>query len=148
MSMGKIALVVMSVFFAVLSAQAAEEASVSIEISGLEQAEGDLFIAVYDNDDDWLGDEVVVGKKVVIADARVDGLVLTSVELPPGDYAFSIFYDVNGNGELDTNFIGIPKEPVALSNNAVPRFGPPKYDSAVFSLPSEGTLQQIAIKDV
>lgn len=39
-----------------------------------------------------------------------------TLQLPEGTYMFSIFQDVNNNGELDTNFFGIPKEPVGMSN--------------------------------
>lgn len=146
--MVKNAVALLSLLVASTSLLAAEKATVAIEVSGLAEAEGNLYVAVYDNPDDWLGDEKVSGKKVAIAEARVEGLVLTSIELPPGDYAFSIFYDANDNGELDTNFIGIPKEPVALSNNARPKFGPPKYKDAVFSVPLEGVTQQISIEAI
>lgn len=52
--------------------------------------------------------------------------------LPAGDYAFSIFHDINDNGELDTNFLGIPREPWGFSNNARGRFGPPGFGAAKF----------------
>ena len=60
----------------------------------------------------------------------------------------SVFYDRNGNGELDTNFIGIPKEPIALSNNATGKFGPPKYEDAVFTLGLEPRVQEIRITEI
>ena len=67
---------------------------------------------------------------------------------PAGDYAISLYYDENNNGTLDSNFIGIPKEPVALSNNARPKFGPPKYRDAVFALEAGGTTQKITIESI
>jgi uncharacterized protein (DUF2141 family) len=85
---------------------------------------------------------------VVIADARDGDLVWAEMHLPPGEYALSIFYDSNDNGELDTNFIGIPKEPVALSNNARPKFGPPKYKDAVFTLGEEPLTQSISMEEI
>jgi uncharacterized protein (DUF2141 family) len=129
----------------------AEEASVAnktalrVELSGLADSEGSIYISVYDSDDTWLGEETVLRREVVIADARVEGLVTAELHLPPGEYALSIFYDSNNNGELDTNFIGIPKEPVALSNNARPKFGPPKYKDAVFTLGLEAVTQRISM---
>ena len=117
-----------------------------VELTGLQQVDGDLYIAVYDSDDTWLGETTVLDQKVVIAEARDGELVSTELQLPPGEYALSIFYDSNANGELDTNFIGIPKEPVALSNNARPRFGPPKYEDAKFTLGSEPLTQRISME--
>lgn len=54
--------------------------------------------------------------------------------LPSGVYAISGFYDKNGNGKLDRNFVGKPKEPVGFSNNIRPKFGPPKFDECSFSM--------------
>lgn len=135
--------------FAISSvAQAQDPGTVHLEITGLKDASGDIYIAVYNSDDDWLGDETVLRQKVVIGDALDGELVRTELALPAGEYAFSIFYDVNNNGELDTNFIGIPKEPVAISNNARPSFGPPSYEDAVFTLGAEPVIQQIEIESI
>lgn len=126
----------------------AEEATLRVEIAGLEDVEGNVIVSVYDNEDDWLGRGSVVTRTVDIASARADGLVVTELSLPTGRYAVSLFYDENGNGELDSNFIGIPREPVALSNNARPRFGPPRYSDAVFALEAAGTIQRITIGSI
>jgi uncharacterized protein (DUF2141 family) len=40
-----------------------------------------------------------------------------SFEIPPGTYAVKLHIDENENGELDTNFLGIPKEQYGISNN-------------------------------
>jgi uncharacterized protein (DUF2141 family) len=68
--------------------------------------------------------------------------------LQPGEYAFSIFYDSNNNGKLDTNFIGIPKEPLALSNGARPKFGPPRYEDAVFQVGEKLVVQRLSIETI
>ena len=121
---------------------------VTVEISGLQDTQGNVYIAVYDSDDTWLGDEVVLRKKVTIADALDGELVRTELQLPLGEYALSVFYDRDDDGELDTNFIGIPKEPVALSNNATASFGPPSYEDAVFMLGAQPIIQSIIMRDI
>jgi hypothetical protein len=41
------------------------------------------------------------------------------------------FQDINGNGEADFNFVGMPKEPFALSNEAGKKLvPPPDFDDA------------------
>ena len=129
-------------------AETADASTVQVELTGLQNASGNIYIAVYDSDDTWLGDEVVLQQKVVIAEALDGDIVRVEFQLQPGEYAFSIFYDSNDNGKLDTNFIGIPKEPVAISNNARPKFGPPKYKDAVFELGAEPVIQQISIEAI
>ncbi len=121
---------------------------VQVELTGLQEAEGDIYITVYDSEDSWLGEERVMVQKVVIEEARKDGVVLSVLELPPGEYALTIYHDTNGSGELDTNFIGIPKEPVAMSNNAKAKFGPPKYEDAKFTLGDEPVVQRMSMAEI
>ena len=52
-----------------------------------------------------------------------------------------LFHDENENGELDTGFLGIPKEDYAFSNNASGVFGPPSYDKAKFELTADLTVE-------
>ena len=130
------------------AAMAADPGTVQLQIAGLQDSVGNVYVAVYDSDDNWLGDTTVLEQKIVIAEALEGELVLSELQLPQGNYAFSIFYDVNNNGKLDTNFIGIPKEPVAISNNARPSFGPPKYKDAVFLLGEEPVVQRIEIESI
>jgi len=51
---------------------------------------------------------------------------VTFENVPYGEYAFAAYHDENDNHRLDLNFIGIPKEGVAISNDAkgfiMPRF--------------------------
>lgn len=119
---------------------------VRVELEGLVGAQGTVYIAVYDNGDDWLGDEVFTSGEVDIESSRAGELVITELLLPPGEYAMTVFHDTNGNGELDTNFIGMPKEPIAMSNNAKAKFGPPKYEDAVFDVVLEPVIQRVKIK--
>jgi outer membrane protein len=44
-----------------------------------------------------------------------------------------VYVDENGNGRLDKNFIGIPREPLGFSNRYWPR-GPPTFRRAAFRL--------------
>ncbi|MCP4868639.1 MAG: DUF2141 domain-containing protein [Proteobacteria bacterium] len=72
--------------------------------------------------------------------AKVTGATLTVTlpAVPPGDYALSLCHDLDGDGELRTNFLGIPREDVAISNGA--KGGPaggPKWEVAAFAVGSE-----------
>jgi uncharacterized protein (DUF2141 family) len=56
--------------------------------------------------------------------------------------------DVNGNGKLDTNLIGIPKEPVGASRNPALRFGPPKFEETAVDLDDKAQELIINLKRV
>ena len=53
--------------------------------------------------------------------------------IPAGTYAVACIHDENGNGTLDTNWIGIPTEGTVASNHAKGVMGPPRFDDARFS---------------
>jgi uncharacterized protein (DUF2141 family) len=53
-------------------------------------------------------------------------------KVPPGDYAVVVVHDENGNGKLDTGFLGFGGETYAFSNDARPLFGRPGFDEAKF----------------
>ena len=42
--------------------------------------------------------------------------VIFETNVPDGEYLVMLVHDINNNGKLDTTFIGMPKEPVGLSN--------------------------------
>ena len=71
---------------------------------------------------------------------------LSFADLPAGTYALACFHDENGNGKLDTNWIGIPKEGMVASNNAKGRMGPPKFDDAKFAFAAPGMELKLKVK--
>jgi len=145
---GQFLVLLLSFLLASLAMAEEPHTPVKVELEGLVGATGTVYIAVYDNEDDWLGDDVFMGHEVDIEQGMDGELVRTEILLPPGQYALSIFHDRNGNGEMDTNFIGMPKEPIAMSNNAKAKFGPPKYDDAVFEVVLEPVIQRVKIKEL
>lgn len=64
----------------------------------------------------------------------------------PGVYSGGAFHDANDNGKLDSNWIGIPKEGVASSNNAKGRLGPPKFKDASFEYKGGLFTQDLRMK--
>lgn len=73
--------------------------------------------------------------------------VTATIDLPPGTYAISVFLDENGNGKLDQNVIGIPKERFGFSNNPRILTGPPSFnDCAVRVLDQQNDLDIRLIK--
>ena len=59
-------------------------------------------------------------------------------DIPQGDYAFTVHHDENANHKMDKNWLGLPKEGWACSNNAKGTLGigPPSFDDAKITLDS------------
>jgi len=55
-------------------------------------------------------------------------------DIADGKYTIVYYHDENNNNELDSNFIGIPKEGYGFSNNASGAYGPPPIEEQTFEV--------------
>ncbi len=69
----------------------------------------------------------------------------TFTNVPVGTYAVYVFHDEDNNKKLNTNFIGMPKEGIGVSNNAKGHFGPPKYNDAKFDFNKQDQTISISL---
>ena len=99
--------------------------------------DGYAMLGIYDKKDNFgkakvnekpNADIVLTGTVVKITNKKATAII----DIPFGEYAIAGFQDLDGNGVLSGNFLGIPKEPVGFSRNAKVKFGPPKWNDAVF----------------
>jgi uncharacterized protein (DUF2141 family) len=103
-----------------------------------------LYVAVHTSAADFpVRDDKALRAKVV---ATGDTTELLVPNVPAGEYAVAVFADSNGNGKLDNNLFGIPKEPVGVSRNAKGKFGPPAFADAAFRVGDGVTSQTIQLK--
>ncbi len=123
----------------------ASAGTLRVVVTNVTSDEGNVVVWVYAGPERWLDENADRVASLPVAGNRVDDTVTVEIELPAGEYALSVFQDLDGNGKLKRSFIGIPKEPAGLSNNAVPRFGPPKYKDARFTVGEEPAEQRIAL---
>jgi uncharacterized protein (DUF2141 family) len=114
----------------------------TIEISGITPDRGKVYVAVYDDPETFpISGRQRVGQILAAGDRRLT----VHFDLPPGRYAAVAFQDFNGNGILDKNFFGIPKEPYGFSNGAHGSAGPPKFSAAAVTLERDAATS-IALK--
>jgi len=66
--------------------------------------------------------------------ARAGDMRFRLGDLPPGRYAVNAFHDENGNGDLDTNVLGIPTEGFGFANDPPSTFGPPEFEEAAVTV--------------
>jgi uncharacterized protein (DUF2141 family) len=118
-----------------------ELVTLTIEVSVTKYNKGKIMLALYDHKDHYMK------KSYMNSTENVENNKVTIVfeGLKKGEYAFSLFHDVNNNGKLDNNFFGIPKEPYGFSNKQKGRFGPPKFEKVKFAV-NENVHQKITIK--
>ncbi len=132
-----------SLFFALLlliSISTFGQKKLVIVVDGMEELKGSLMIAVYNSDTTFLKKPAFVAKRAIHSDTEK-----VKLDLPEGEYAVSLFQDVNDNGKLDRKEFGIPIEKYGFSNNAKGRMGPPTFEKAKFGL-SKNTVIRIRIQ--
>ena len=107
--------------------------TVVVNVVGVGAQSGTVVGLLFNRND---GFPAKIAKACQLASSKVAGNVVTLrfADVPLGTYAVTVYHDVNDNQKLDTNWVGIPKEPVAISNNAKGRIGPPKWKDASFEL--------------
>lgn len=73
--------------------------------------------------------------------------IVTLHGLPPGTYAIETFQDVNGNGKMDTSWIGLPLEPFGFSLDATPFLSKPSFGEVKFTLAAGENIQVIHLQN-
>jgi len=103
---------------------------IKIVITGFENNDGDCWFAIDNSKEVYeREDSVWIGKILSIKNNEV---IVVIDSLKYGEYAVKVFHDENKNGELDTDFLGIPDEDYGYSNDASGWFGPPSWEKAKF----------------
>ena len=106
-----------------------------------ENTSGKLYLVIYDNKDDFLGEK---GELSVydLAELR-DHPTIKINQVKEGTYAFVAFIDENNNGIMDKNRLGIPKEPIGFSVSKMGLFGPPSFKKASYQIPGTKSVELI-----
>ena len=124
-----------------VAAEAARADSLTITLTNVHKSEGTVMIQVMASEEEFNGGAAAIAS---VMQRAAEGAMSYQIDVPAGTYGVRIMHDVNGNGELDANFVGIPSEPWGFSNNAAGNFGPPKWDDVKFDI-SGDTTQEITL---
>jgi uncharacterized protein (DUF2141 family) len=109
--------------FALAVASPAYAAPLTVELEGVRSAGGPLYISVQTREQ-FMQDRGTAGE---IVRAPRPGAHRFSYDLPPGEYAVSVWHDDNGNGRFDMHENRMPLDGWALSNRE-PLRGEPRFE--------------------
>lgn len=118
------------------------QAQLEVTVKNLKEAKGNVRVGLFKDDKTFLK-EAWKGQVVKAADGEIK---VVFEKVPAGTYAVSIIHDKNENGELDSNFFGMPTEGFGFSNDAMGTFGPPDFAKASFVLGAEPTNVSISLR--
>lgn len=112
----------------------------TVAIVNVEGGEGGVYVALYGPEDGFPSRPCRWCQR---APAHPGTMEFHFRNLPAGDYAASVYHDINGNGRLDTNRLGVPAEPYGFSRDARGAFGPPSFEDAQFSVGDQPLTMEI-----
>lgn len=121
-------------------------ADLHVNVHNVQSDKGNVMLALYDEAHPWLKNARNAQMISAISREKGSHVRLVFKDLPPGRYALSGYQDLNGNGELDSNAMRIPTEPVGFSNGALVRFGPPGFNDAAITLGEQDLNIDIHLK--
>jgi uncharacterized protein (DUF2141 family) len=96
----------------IISVFASAQNTTKLRIDGVEKNGGKIYLSIFNNEPSFKSREAY---QYFILDSSNE-IVTKDINLPKGHYVISIYQDSNGNGKLDTNLIGIPKEKFGFTN--------------------------------
>jgi len=116
-----------------LAAESPATGTITVTMAGFRSDKGFMRISLFASKKGYPGDHT---RAVRTGSGSIKNGTATFAftGVPHATYAIAVLHDENGNGKMDTNAIGIPKEGGGASNDAKARFGPPKFDEAKFVL--------------
>lgn len=122
---------IITIALSVASQTQSLKGNLKVVVTNLKSKTGQVGFFLFNSADGFPShtEKAILSGFVKVAGSSVE---YTFANLAVGTYAIYAFHDEDNNKKLNTNFIGMPKEGIGVSNNAKGHFGPPKYDDAKF----------------
>jgi len=95
--------------------------------------EGEIYVSCFQYEENFMDSDKAVFSKILPCQ---DSHAVIGID-PALPRAMLGFIDMNGNGEIDLNFFGIPTEPYAISNDFSGKWREPKFEDAAESSDSK-----------
>ena len=123
----------------------AEAKTQTLVICNLDSKTGKLYIGWYKTEGDYNKKLNAVFSKIEpVTGSKEQRIHFAAV--PTGRYAIAVFLDENGNGKIDTNILGIPKEKYGFSNNRFPLTRAASFEEAAVSVEDREEVISIRLK--
>ncbi len=111
-----------------------------INLSGMQNLNGKINVALYNSESSFNNPNQAYRELFLTPTATSMTIEIDS--LPAGTYAFGIFHDENNNQQIDQNWLNIPTEGFAFSNNVMGSFGPPSFNQSKIVIPNSSLITQ------
>lgn len=134
--------IVFTALFCISFGKISAQSQLEVIVKNIKNDKGSIRVGIFKDKDTFLK-TAAYGK---IVKAREGELSVVVDNIPPGTYALSIIHDEDEDGELTTNFIGMPKEGFGFGNDTMGKFGPPSFEKASITVESGKKTTSIRLR--
>lgn len=121
------------------------QSGIKVNIQGLRNSDGKVILCLYKKEAAKnFPDGAEYAFQVAENKALESGVSVQFSNVPSGTYAISLLHDEDGDSEMDSNFVGIPREGFGTSNNVKPVMSAPSFKDARFRY--RGGKKELTIK--
>ncbi len=125
---------------------AAHAADLTVWVDNVAVDGGQVLVGVFDKAETFPR-AMLRGERAPAMSRDASGRVtIVFTGLAPGRYALSAFHDVDDNGKLNANVMGLPTEPYGFSRDARGNFGPPTFADAAVDVPEAGLTITVRVQ--
>ncbi|MCB2079226.1 MAG: DUF2141 domain-containing protein [Novosphingobium sp.] len=100
-----------------VAALAGDAGKLGVNVTGLHSTRGKLVACLWRDNKGFPSCEKSTTARRMVVPVNATTMQIAFPEVVPGTYAVTIHHDEDGNGKMQHNFIGMPKEGVGVSNN-------------------------------
>ena len=138
--MNRLFLLVAVVLVPAAGAQAPARHGLTVRVSDVKGAEGEVVISLFTRPDGFPADVSKADRSAKVPPGKPTH---TFADLPAGQYVVVVFHDRNRDGKVDRSLFGVPKEPIGLSNHKSigPKGGRPDFEKAKVSVPQAASVE-------
>jgi uncharacterized protein (DUF2141 family) len=129
------------------SADASPNGKLVVELDGLHEQRGQVCLSLFSSGQGFpsQGNKAQRAECFKVADLP---MTVSFENLPPGNYAIAAFQDLNSDGILNRNVLGIPTERFGFSQNPRIFSGPPTFGESAVIVRDAQTKIQIRLQNL
>ncbi len=116
---------------------------IHVKILDIKNSTGAVACALFESPDGFPNEYLRSATRIMFIKVRDRQARCDFEDIPPGTYALAVVHDENLNGQIDANWMKVPKEGYGFSNDAKAVFGPPSFSAASF--PYDGQNLELTI---
>lgn len=112
--------------------------NLEVTVTNITTLKGVVKVGIYNTDKTFLNEALQYKTQIVQVNEKTEKCTFTN--LPKGNYAVSLYQDVNVDGRCNLNSMGFPLEGVGFSNNYKPFLSAPDFEDCKIALQAHKSI--------